>query len=275
METRRPIILGFLLLLTGLALCAGGLWFLLSPAQYTATVQIKINPDINDIPSNGSGNSATYDPYFIQTEFEIIQSDIVLGNAIKTLNLHVSVYSLKRQINVRSVRNKRLVEICVTDRNPDTAAKIANTIASAFRDYKIQLWQSEFQNGIKTMEEECQIQEQKVKTMQAKVEQLRQNLNVPSPEPSEEQLKSNYPAYFQARKELNASNEFIKIFREKIDAEKMDHEIPREIIEIVNSATSQTQPTGPDRSLGVLFIIGLFPVIGGLLFLKSSFSQTA
>jgi len=35
------------------------------------------------------GMMAGYDPYFIQTEFELIQSEVILGKVIEELNLNV------------------------------------------------------------------------------------------------------------------------------------------------------------------------------------------
>jgi uncharacterized protein involved in exopolysaccharide biosynthesis len=86
MKIHRTKILGFTLLLAGLALCGAGLWLLLSPAQYQATARIKLELDAGDIMGNGQG--MPYDPYFIQTEFEVMQSQIVLGKVVEALNLN-------------------------------------------------------------------------------------------------------------------------------------------------------------------------------------------
>ena len=51
---------------------------LLSPAEYRATTRISVGID----------NPESYDPYFIQTELEIIQSEDVLGKVVEILNLN-------------------------------------------------------------------------------------------------------------------------------------------------------------------------------------------
>ena len=91
MKIHRTKTLGFALLLAGLALCTAGLWLLLSPAQYQATVQIRIEPQIiSDIGLSGPArDSSVYDPYFIQVEFEVIQSQVVLSKVVDALNLNV------------------------------------------------------------------------------------------------------------------------------------------------------------------------------------------
>ena len=56
---------------------------------FLSTARIKVERDVSDItPLSGSqGFSLGYDPYFIQTEFEVMQSDVILGKVIDDLNL--------------------------------------------------------------------------------------------------------------------------------------------------------------------------------------------
>src|ERR1700733_421233 len=61
------------------------------PESYSSTARIKVERDVLNIP--GMGNTATadstgFDPYFIQTTFEIMQSEIVLSNVIAKLDLN-------------------------------------------------------------------------------------------------------------------------------------------------------------------------------------------
>jgi len=72
------------------AIVATAVTFLL-PESYASTARIRIEPDtISDIRGvGGEVPYAAYDPYFIQTEFEIIQDRVVLGKVIETLNLNV------------------------------------------------------------------------------------------------------------------------------------------------------------------------------------------
>ncbi len=50
MEIGPKKFIGFSLLLAGVALCGGGLWLLLSPAQYQATARIETQPDLSITP---------------------------------------------------------------------------------------------------------------------------------------------------------------------------------------------------------------------------------
>jgi capsular polysaccharide biosynthesis protein len=96
----------------------------------------------------------SFDPYFLQTEFEIIQSPAVLDTAIENLNLREvwgSKYNrgvplnnsdaeriLKRSLELQPVRNTKVVEIAAFSDTPEGAAGLANGVAEAYREYREQ-----------------------------------------------------------------------------------------------------------------------------------------
>ena len=53
------------------------------PESYASTARIQVEP-----PNRTGTNVAAYDPYFIQTEFEVIKSQVVLETVIEKLNLN-------------------------------------------------------------------------------------------------------------------------------------------------------------------------------------------
>src|SRR5258708_37529341 len=54
------------------------------PESYSSSSRIKIERDQSDIATlAGQQVMGSYDPYFIQTEFEVIQSEVVLGKVIE------------------------------------------------------------------------------------------------------------------------------------------------------------------------------------------------
>src|SRR5208337_1560824 len=62
------------------AIIATAVTFVL-PESYASTARIKVENDINDITGLTATPSVSgYDPYFIQTTFEIMQSEMVLSN---------------------------------------------------------------------------------------------------------------------------------------------------------------------------------------------------
>src|SRR6185436_16743928 len=83
---RKTVILAVFLLVVSTATLVT---FIL-PESYSSTTRIKIQHDQTDISSLAAnyGTGGAYDPYFIQTEFEVIQSELILGQVIEDLNLN-------------------------------------------------------------------------------------------------------------------------------------------------------------------------------------------
>ena len=285
MKIHRTKILGFALLPAGLALCATGLWLLLSPPQYQAVVRIALEPD--------SATATTHEEDFVELEFEVIQSEVVLGKVVDGLNLNdewgrkyaggnrlktvETIDLLKRRINLRPVRSTTLIEILATSNNPDEAAKIANAIAKAYHNYRVETRQRLALYEIKNLEGIFQKQEQDIKVSQAKLEQLRNQLNLPNFELREEILKSNYPSYFLAKQEYDNWTNWQNLLKTKIETEKSDLGLPKtSFVEIIGPAVPPTFPSGPNRLLGaVLLAMGLASSAGGFFLLRPSGRQSA
>jgi polysaccharide biosynthesis transport protein len=176
--------------------------FILRPS-YDSTARIKIEPDIiSDIQGVGAGDVtyAPYDPYFIQTAFEIIQDQVVLGRVIEKLNLNVewgkkynsgvpfetpiTMELLKRRMYLNPVRNTKLIEITVRDEDKEEAAGIANAITEAYRDYRINLRKEQSQRGIKALEDQYKLDEQQLDVIEQKVDSLRKALHIHDYDPN-------------------------------------------------------------------------------------------
>src|SRR5262249_49462534 len=82
---RKTVILAVFLLVV---ITATLVTFIL-PESYSSTARIKIERDVSDVQGFTEGpRSGGYDPYFIQTEFEVMQSQIILSNVIQDLDLN-------------------------------------------------------------------------------------------------------------------------------------------------------------------------------------------
>ena len=119
------------------------------PESYASTARIKVEP----ATESGTNGVSAYDPYFIQTEFEILQSQIVLEPAIAKLNLNVewgkkyfngqtlktteTMEILKGRLSLAPVRGTKLIAITVYSDDAREAATIANAIAESYRDYRV------------------------------------------------------------------------------------------------------------------------------------------
>jgi len=172
------------------------------PESFSSTARIRVERDTADIP--GLGQSAEflrsgYDPYFVQTEFEVIQSEVILGKVIADLNLNQewaakygggerlktseSMEILKRNMELRPVRNTSIIEIRVFNEKPEEAAKIANAIADSYRAHRLSQVGDQTKNGIKALKDQWKDQLQEADEAQTNVDRLRSELKVSDPDP--------------------------------------------------------------------------------------------
>lgn len=191
---RKTVILAVFLLVV---ITATLVTFIL-PEAFASTARIKIEREGSDIPELGSLQTvASYDPYFIQTEFEVIQSEVILDRVIEALDLnaqwgkrytggqplktHETRRILQGMINLKPVRNTSLIEIQVYSEKPEEAATLANAIAEAYKNYRLEQSRELALGGIKELEVQWQEMSERVNDAQAEVDRLREELGVVDP----------------------------------------------------------------------------------------------
>ena len=123
--------------------------------EFKSTARIKFERDRSDISGMAErGFTTGFDPYFIQTESEAIQSDAVLGKVAEDLNLKEAwaekkgaggklttvetVQLLKQSLDLRPVKNTGLLEIGVKSDKPEEAARIANAVAEEYKARRLE-----------------------------------------------------------------------------------------------------------------------------------------
>src|SRR5277367_4932981 len=196
------------------AIIATAVTFIL-PVSYSSTAQINIEPDTaSDLtPMNGGlgAMGSGYDAYFLQTQLEILRGPVVLGKVIEALNLNDvwgkkfgmgtlkttdTLEALRNQLNLTPVRNTTLVDIIFFDGDKNEAASMANAIAKAYKEYRLDRHTSQTMGGINVLEEEYQKEEENIQTIRTNVDYLRNKFGVidtdpqsisPSPTLSQEQ----------------------------------------------------------------------------------------
>jgi polysaccharide biosynthesis transport protein len=165
------------------------------PKSYSSTVRIRVEKDISDIPGLFERQTFnSYDPYFIQTEFEVIQSKMVLYSVITNLDLNKdfarrfniensletpeTILLLKKQIDVRQYRNTSIIEIRAFSDDKVQAANIANEIARQYRTNRYNQRIDSSKRGIESLDKELKAQNEAVARAQSKVNELRRELAI-------------------------------------------------------------------------------------------------
>src|ERR1043165_2505923 len=133
--------------------------------------RIKIERNTSDITPVVADRNAgpNYDPYFIQTEFEVIQSEVILKRVIRDLNLNEEwakknngqplktpeiMKIIKGNLDLHNIRNTSLIEIKYFSEKADEAAQIANAVANAYRSYRLEQSFELMSNGIAALRTE-------------------------------------------------------------------------------------------------------------------------
>ena len=178
------------------------------PKTYMASTRIKVRQDTPNLspftnPSQQQQMMSVYDMYFLRTEFEVIQSRPILYEVIRNLRLDEQfgrIYSedgaklspsecyrfLSDSMKVQQYRDTNLIEVRIyrsTRRSTkDVArrdcARIANEIASVYRDSRMKQLREETEQGLVALREAYKAQQRKVEEAEKRLEDIRKDLKV-------------------------------------------------------------------------------------------------
>jgi capsular exopolysaccharide synthesis family protein len=164
---------------------------LFQPKIYMAATRIKVEQEKPTVQVFEAAPTAGYDPFFLRTQYEIIQSQKILYPVIERLGLQkawgggtalpmdFAFMRLKGQLVVRAYRDTSLIEIGVQSPNGGEAAEIANKIAEVFERDRLEVKRQQTQKGLDKLRDEATQQEERLHRAQDKVEKLRKELAVP------------------------------------------------------------------------------------------------
>ena len=131
---------------------------LLLPESYASTSQVLLG---NHEAQSNANHALEYDPYFIQTQLEIVQSQAVLEPVIVGLNLNeawgykysggqklkteetVEILRGRLRLILSPVRNPMIISIQVFSDDKNEAAMIANAIADSYLNQSLTNFKSE------------------------------------------------------------------------------------------------------------------------------------
>lgn len=188
-RSRKEIVLAvlFLVVITGTA------YTFTLPKIYAAQARIQVNQDTVEIdPFNpGAGGMRGYDPYFLRTQYEIIQSKPILYEVINRLNLQevwsqkgekipkeIAYKILRASLDVNQHRDTNLIALTANRQDPQEAARIANELAAVYRDARLDLKYKEMTLAMDALRRELEKQQEKVSRAEQHVEEIRQKFDI-------------------------------------------------------------------------------------------------
>ena len=233
------------------------------PEAFASTAHIVVEKDMIENQGQPTSPAIYYDPYFIQTTFEIMQSGMVLSNVVAALNLNEiwgkkyfsgetlktaeSLEILKGRIQLSPIKNTKLIAITVYSDDKKDAADTANAIAKAYVDYRLSSLRDRIEANIEGMRRAFQQQEDEIRHL--KVEFKR--------EPNEEK-QWNLAQLIEAHRLLFA----------KIEAEKIDLQMPKFLAQVTDIAQPAKMPFKPNKegNITVGLILGAIAgvILGGI-----------
>jgi polysaccharide biosynthesis transport protein len=180
---RKWVILSvFLLVVTTVTI-----FTLMKSKAYASFVRMEVKKEAsNTSPLFGGGGTqfSQHDIYFMQTQFEKIQSKAILYKVIEDLNLNVewgrrygnpvafesleTFQILEKKMKVEQIRNTDIIKITAVSEDPQEAATIANKIADVYRDHRIKDRKDDLEAGLK-------LQRSKLDADQIEIDQLEQD----------------------------------------------------------------------------------------------------
>ena len=171
-------------------------WTLTLPRMYEAEAKIQLKEDQADVDVfERTGVGFSYNPFFLRTQFEIIQSRQILYNVVDTLNLtkewgkkfnedhspirrSLAYNILYGSLRVQPFRDTSLISIIVRMEDGTEASLVANEIAKVYREHRLSEKRSQMMRGIEALEGELEKQQEKVNKAEDDLERIRKESGI-------------------------------------------------------------------------------------------------
>lgn len=169
-------------------------------SEYASSARLKVANDKTDIAeiSETRGKASASDSYFDNTKYEMIQSEAVLGKVVEKLKLDeawakqkgpaakldksAALALLRDRVEVRPVPNTTSVDIQAKSDKPEEAAKIANAVASAYQEWRVERDHQTLTAGARELTKQMTTQDEKIDRLKKELEGLREELKIPDAE---------------------------------------------------------------------------------------------
>jgi uncharacterized protein involved in exopolysaccharide biosynthesis len=241
------------------------------PECFSSTARIRVERDQTDIPGlQGTAAATAYDPYFLQTEFELIKSEAILGRVInntnnQNLNLnkrwgakiapqsgvartYETIPVLRRMLALNTLRGTSLIEITVSISSTlegghaaDEAAVLANAIAEAYKQYREEKRARLIEGGIAALKKAYESNLEEVHKAQLALATLARS-----------QAAQDTNLMNEAAQKLEGLQRIGQALSAKVEVAKTDLLLPASsMVEIVEHAVPGIRPVSPNKSLNI------------------------
>ena len=113
-----------------------------TPMYSSSTTLVLVGTESNSTDPNQTATTTdgitttdiTINSKLVATYSELVKSKNILGQVISNLGIDINEDVLRKNIQVTAVEDTELIEITVSNENPEYAAKIANETANVFKE---------------------------------------------------------------------------------------------------------------------------------------------
>ncbi len=190
-RSRKEIILA----VTLLVVITGTAYTFTLPKIFAASARIEVRPDALDVDVFTRQPRMGHSPFFLRTEFEIIQSRRILSEVIRDLNLQeewgremtadgspltmqAALRVLSGSLNVHQYRDTSLIALQVRRQDPREAARIANQVAEVYRAHRIDQTRRMVGGGLEALQNEMEKQRAVLEAAEEELAEMRERLDV-------------------------------------------------------------------------------------------------
>lgn len=191
-RSRKEIILAVTLLVT----LAGAFVTSLLEKRYQATARMKIHQDSTNLQVfNPTMPMQQYNPYFLLTEMEVLNSALILGDVVDKANLasiwgrkytkgqadlsrEQAVDFLKKRVRFQQQRNTSNIDITVVADTPEEAAYLANQIAKSYDQHRLNSNREQIRKGLAMLQEQLVEVNREVEASEDNLEKVREQLGL-------------------------------------------------------------------------------------------------
>ncbi len=233
----------------------------LQPSTYQGTAMILIS-------EKGSSASVFSEvvPQFsgqperaMQTQVQLLQSRPNLESTIKKLNLQTDAESLAKRVTVATVGQTNIVKITVIDSDPQTAARIANSLASEYVVSARNAQRESLADAADTVERRLEQAESDILALSRKISQYGRDQEMPA------DLSAS----------LQIATGTYTTLAEKLEQLRINERLETGPARVVSLSVVDTDPVSPDPVRNVVLGVAVGLVFGlGMAFLYEYLDNT-
>lgn len=162
-----------------------------TPPLYEGKFRVLVEPITAETKVAQNFGAIIYSVLDYGTQTEVLRSPSVMDAIVKRIQAEypeVNYGYLMQRLSINRLGDTKIIEVRYQDSDPKRAEKILQNIANGYLDYSRQQRQSDVRQGIDFVKEQLPNLQERVNTLQARLQKFRQEYNFIDPEQKAQEL---------------------------------------------------------------------------------------